>query len=113
MFSLLWDPLDDHASPVYRHLVEILDKLVALAVDPRRPQRARVQTLSTFHLDRRQNHNLVLGNQKGRHIKTVLKGIFVCAIFIINSRSSDLVATAKPRGDDLAFCGRVAQEILS
>lgn len=51
VLGVLRHPADDQASSLNALLVEVLDELVALAVDAGRPQGARVQTLSTLHLE--------------------------------------------------------------
>lgn len=44
---------DDHAPSLHRLLVEALHQFVTFAVDPRRPQGARVQLLTSFDLQQR------------------------------------------------------------
>lgn len=61
MFRVFWNTPDDQASPLHALLVEIPNELMSLTIDPCRPQRACVQTLSTFHLGRRQKQDSVLG----------------------------------------------------
>lgn len=50
VFRVLGDASDDHAASLHRLLVEGLHQVVALAVDPRWPQSARVQTFSSCDL---------------------------------------------------------------
>lgn len=45
---------DDHAPSLHRLLVEALHQFVTFAVDPRRPQGARVQLLTSFDLQQRE-----------------------------------------------------------
>lgn len=54
VLDVLWDSLHHHTPPLHALLVEIPDELVAVAVDARRPQGARVHPLTAPNLDRKQ-----------------------------------------------------------
>lgn len=53
VLRLVRDPSDDDSSSLDALLVELFDQLMALAVDPRRPQWTRAQGLLSFDLNQK------------------------------------------------------------
>lgn len=52
VLDVIGNASDHQASSLNSLGVEVPNQLVTLAVDPRRPQRARIQTLLTLHLNK-------------------------------------------------------------